>query len=129
MRVKMSKQSPPAHTASAVGPCPTVIQIVGRPGTGSLPSTIAPPDHPLVRRRNGHTFRGSSYANFISLPLSIILHVQILSFYLFFVIIFFKKDPTLKLAMSSGDAPEKQVDCHLNGEKKTLGTLGFLHTP
>ena len=26
-------------------PCPTVIKIVGRPGTGSLPSTIAPPDH------------------------------------------------------------------------------------
>ena len=47
MRVKMSKQPPPAHTASAVAPCPTVIQIVGRPGTGSLPSTIAPPDHPL----------------------------------------------------------------------------------
>ena len=45
MRVKMSKQPPPAPTASAVGPCPTVIQIVGRPGTGSLPSTIAPPDH------------------------------------------------------------------------------------
>ena len=32
MRVKMSKQPPPAPTASAVGPCPTVIQIVGRPG-------------------------------------------------------------------------------------------------
>ena len=47
MRVKMSKQPPPAPTASAVGPCPTVIQIVGRPGTGSLPRTIAPPDHPL----------------------------------------------------------------------------------
>ena len=46
MRVKMSKQPPPAPTASAVGPCPTVIQIVGRPGTGSLPSTIAPPDYP-----------------------------------------------------------------------------------
>ena len=46
MRVKMSKQPPPAPTASAVGPCPTVIQIVGRPGTGSLHSTIAPPDHP-----------------------------------------------------------------------------------
>ena len=46
MRVKMSKQPPPAPTASAVGPCPTVIQSVGRPGTGSLPSTIAPPDHP-----------------------------------------------------------------------------------
>ena len=43
----MSKQPPPAPTVSAVGPCPTVIQIVGRPGTGSLPSTIAPPDHPL----------------------------------------------------------------------------------
>ena len=49
MRGKMSKQPPPAPTASAVGPCHTVIQIVGRPGTGSLPSTIAPPDHPLVR--------------------------------------------------------------------------------
>ena len=48
MRVKMSKQAPPAPIASAVGPCPTVIQIVGRPGTGSLPSTIAPPDHPLA---------------------------------------------------------------------------------
>ena len=43
----MSKQTPPAPTASAVGPCPTIIQIVGRPGTGSLPRTIAPPDHPL----------------------------------------------------------------------------------
>ena len=42
----MSKQPPPAPTASAVGPCPTVIKIVGRPGTGSLPSTFAPPDHP-----------------------------------------------------------------------------------
>ena len=42
----MSKQPPPAPTTSAVGPCPTTIQIVGRPGTGSLPSTIASPDHP-----------------------------------------------------------------------------------
>ena len=38
----MSKQPPPAPTASAVGPCPTAMQIVGRPGTGSLPSTITP---------------------------------------------------------------------------------------
>ena len=30
---KMSKQPPPAPTVSSVGPCPTVIQIVGRPGT------------------------------------------------------------------------------------------------
>ena len=44
MRVKMSKQPPSAPTASAVGPCPTEIQIVGRPGTGNLPSTIAPPE-------------------------------------------------------------------------------------
>ena len=43
----MSKPPPPAPTASAIGPCPTVIKIVGRPGTGSLPSTIAAPDHPL----------------------------------------------------------------------------------
>ena len=49
MRVKMSKQPPPAPTASAAGPYPTVIQFVGRPGTGSLPSTIAPPDHPRVQ--------------------------------------------------------------------------------
>ena len=45
MRVKMSTQPPSAQTASAVGPCPTVIQIVERPGTESLPSTIAPPDN------------------------------------------------------------------------------------
>ena len=29
MSVKMSKQPPPAPTASAVGPCPNEIQIVG----------------------------------------------------------------------------------------------------
>ena len=44
---KNVQTTPPAPTASAVGPCPTVIKIVGRPGTGNLPSTIAPPDHPL----------------------------------------------------------------------------------
>ena len=48
----MSKQPPPAPTTRAVGPCPTVIQIVGRPGTGSLPSTIAPPDQPLVLKKD-----------------------------------------------------------------------------
>ena len=46
MSEKMSKQPSPAPTASALGPSPTVIQIVERPGTGSFPSTIAPPDHP-----------------------------------------------------------------------------------
>ena len=44
---KMSKQPPPAPTANAVGPCPTVSQMLGCPGTESLPCTIAPPDHPL----------------------------------------------------------------------------------
>ena len=48
----MSKQPPPAPTASAVGPCPTVIKIVGRPGTESLPSTFAPPDHPRLPRKS-----------------------------------------------------------------------------
>ena len=33
---KMSKPPPPAPTASAVGPCPTVIKIVGRPGSGMV---------------------------------------------------------------------------------------------
>ena len=42
---KNVQATPPAPTASAVGLYPTVTQIVGRPGTGSLPSTIAPPDH------------------------------------------------------------------------------------
>ena len=42
----MPKQPPPAPVASAIGPRP-ISQIVGRPGTGSLPRTIAPPDHPL----------------------------------------------------------------------------------
>ena len=49
----MSKQPPTAPTASEVGPCPTIILIVGRPGTGSLPRTIAPPDHPLWAIQNG----------------------------------------------------------------------------
>ena len=35
----MSKQPPTTPIASAIGPCPTIIQIVGRPGTGSLPRT------------------------------------------------------------------------------------------
>ena len=50
MRVKIFKQLAPAPTASAVRPRPTIIQIVGRPDTGSLPRTIAPSDHPLGGR-------------------------------------------------------------------------------
>ena len=37
---KNVQTTPTAPTASAVGPCPTVTQIVGRPGTGSLPTPM-----------------------------------------------------------------------------------------
>ena len=58
MRVKMSKQLSPAPTASALGPCPTIIQIVERTGTGSLPRTIAPPDNPsYVKESEFHADR------------------------------------------------------------------------
>ena len=46
------KTSPPVPTTSAVGPCPTILaKLIGRPGTGSLPSTIAPPNHPSVNMK------------------------------------------------------------------------------
>ena len=44
MRVKCPNHPHPLQ--AEIGPCSTVIKIVGRPGTESLPSTIAPPDHP-----------------------------------------------------------------------------------
>ena len=40
------KKKTPAPTASAIGPCPTAIQIVGRPATESLPRTTVPPTPP-----------------------------------------------------------------------------------
>ena len=43
---KNVQTTPPAPITSTVGPCPSVIQTVGRPGTGRFASTIAPPDHP-----------------------------------------------------------------------------------
>ena len=49
MRVKMSKQPPPSPTASTIGPCSTIIRIVGRPDPGSLPRTLAPPNRPRCR--------------------------------------------------------------------------------
>ena len=59
----MSKQTPSASTVSAVGPCPTVIQIVGRPGTGSLPSTIAPPKHSRYNEGPLYTIERNSQTN------------------------------------------------------------------
>ena len=44
-RVKMSKQPPPVPTASAIGPCPTIIQIVGRPALEVYPG---PSHHPTT---------------------------------------------------------------------------------
>ena len=46
-----SKQPPPAPTASAVGPCPTLIQIVGHPDT-RLEVYPAPSHHPTTPRTN-----------------------------------------------------------------------------
>ena len=42
----MSKQPPPAPTASAVGPCPTVIQIVGAPALEVYPARSHHPTTP-----------------------------------------------------------------------------------
>ena len=66
----MSKQPQPAPTARVVGPCPTVIQIVGRPGTGSLPRAITPPDHPQNGYNNNVMWQSACLAtinNFASL--------------------------------------------------------------
>ena len=48
MRVKMSNQPPPAPTASTIGPWPTIIQTVGRPGTGSYPGPSHHPTTPWI---------------------------------------------------------------------------------
>ena len=41
----MSNQPPPAPTASAIGPCPTIIQIVGPPALEVYPG---PSHHPTI---------------------------------------------------------------------------------
>ena len=56
----MSKQPPPALTANTVGPCPIIIEIVGRPGTENCPAQTPDHNHPgidggfnlLIRGRN-----------------------------------------------------------------------------
>ena len=48
----MSKQPPPAPTASTEGPCPTLSKLVGRPGTGSFAQhhrTLRPPLFGFIR--------------------------------------------------------------------------------
>ena len=54
----MSKQPPLAPTASTIGSCPTITQIVGRHGTESSPWTIAPPGHPRLLREFLKSFHG-----------------------------------------------------------------------
>ena len=52
-RIDESKnvQTTPTRTyCECSRPLPYCIQIVGRPSTGSLPSTIAPPAHPMQKR-------------------------------------------------------------------------------
>ena len=56
----MSKQPPPAPTASTIGPCPTIIQIVGRPGTGIHPG---PSHHPTTPRRKRTIGRSDPVSN------------------------------------------------------------------
>ena len=51
MSVKISKQPPPAPTASAVGPCPTIIQIVGRPALEVYLAPWHPPTTPRKLRK------------------------------------------------------------------------------
>ena len=55
MREKMSKQPPPAPTASAVGPCPTVIQSVGRPALEDYPGPSHHPTTPIFTDDRFHT--------------------------------------------------------------------------
>ena len=69
MRVKMSKPPPPAHTASAIDPCPTVIKIVGRPTMEVYPA----PSHHATTSSSKYKLRRA------------ILFV----IYLFIIIIFF----------------------------------------
>ena len=58
----MSKHPPPALTANAGGPCPTIIQIVGCLSTGSLPRAITPPNHPQCQKRlSSETIHHSIY--------------------------------------------------------------------
>ena len=70
----MSKPPPPAPTASAIGPCPTVIKIVGRPGTGSLPSTIAPPDHPQAAFKDKYFLLQRTHPLLCNSPVTLLFH-------------------------------------------------------
>ena len=63
---KNVQTTPTAPSASAIGLCPTNIKIVGRPGTGSLPSTFAPPL--LVRKYDCFTQDNLSAIYLVELP-------------------------------------------------------------
>ena len=65
---KNVQTTPPASTASAVGPLPSIIQIVGHTGTGSLPRTIELPDYPRKNISNIYTFGPCTSFSLISSP-------------------------------------------------------------
>ena len=65
----MFKQPPPAPTASAKALALLSSKLVGRPGTGSLPSTFAPPDHPRI----GSTKAGGK-SDFLTVLVFLLLH-------------------------------------------------------
>ena len=52
---------PPAPTASAIGPCPTTIQIVGRPALEVYPG---PSHHPTTPKGDGKTIPFNSILEF-----------------------------------------------------------------
>ena len=75
-RIDESKnvQTTPTRTyCKRIRPLPYCYQTVGRPGTGSLPSTIAPSDHPLIYVRTGLIGRTFSHVNSVN---SVILYVR-----------------------------------------------------
>ena len=81
----MSKQPLPVSTASAIGHYPTIIQIVGRPGTGSLPRTFAPPDHHLLVLGKRVEIDGrKNMPGFAAFTFGLLLHAHSLSM-LFYV--------------------------------------------
>ena len=62
-REKMSKPPPPAGTESAIGPCPTIIKLVGRPALKVYP---APSHHPISPSKTTPTGSAGRYLSRIT---------------------------------------------------------------
>ena len=72
---KMSKQPPPAHAASAMGPCPTVVQISRTPQNWKF--TIAPPEHPTYKEEEIYiaSTYGCNHFNCVHVCVSLFMYV------------------------------------------------------